>query len=136
MSVTVYNDLIARHEYRDLIAGIENMETHVGRAGWVTISKDEFRLLPYATIRAFFDYVAAEGERGDVNYFLIAFGDGSGIVFPSCCPVCPQYGKIDHSGGIEKLYGYVDDRDGFYTLIDGSDEPLSDDEDPSGVNGI
>ena len=38
MGVTVYNDLIARHEYRDVIAGIENMETRVGRAGWVTNS--------------------------------------------------------------------------------------------------
>jgi len=109
---------------------------HIGYNGYVKANKSDFMALSYKEIQELNAYIEGLGEKE--NYFTIVFEDGTGIVYAGCSALFPDYGKIsgDYEYVITDSYGIISDTGSYFVLLDDNDQPITEDTNPFGVNGI
>ena len=106
----------------------------IGKYAYADIRKSTIQKASYEEIKEEFEFI--ESFSDDYNYFYLYFEDETGILFAGCSPLVTEYGKIT-DGEIQNQKGIsVEDLGGYYSLVDLDDKPLSDSEDPTGINGL
>ena len=70
----------------------------IGQRAVLQMSKAEAKAMSSKRFSKLVDKKTAAADSDDADYLTIDFGDGTGIVFPSCTSEFFFYGKLDNEG--------------------------------------
>ena len=70
----------------------------IGQRAVMRMSKSEVKAMSDKEFSVFVDDKTVSADSNDADYLTIDFGDGTGIVFPSCTNQFFFYGELDGEG--------------------------------------